>query len=584
MLTKPSAPGNLALRGLLAPVRRRIQLACALQAIAAAATVVPLVCIVEAARALTADPVDSTRVWACVWVAVGALLLRSLATLAAETITHIADPALQLDLRRRLAAHLGRVPLGWFSERNSGLVKKAISDDVRALHHLVGHTYLELTTVIVTPLLTLGYLVYVDWRLAVVALIPTVLGVLLQARLTRGIKPKLAGFQASVGTLAGAAIEYVDGAAVVKMYGQAGQSHDRFARAATTFLDSFWEWKRRTLSGSAAAEVAFAPFTTLLVVLAAAIGMVQAGWLAPLDAVPFVLLAPSIPGPFLALAYAQGHLGAARLAATSLAAMLAAPALPEPERAAVPQDAAVRFEQVRFGYSTEAEVIRGVDLTLAPGTVTALVGASGAGKSTLAALLARFWDPTEGRITIGGVDLREIAGDELYRHVGLVLQDVRLLRASVRDNIRLARPDANDEQIEAAARAASIHERITRLPQRYATIIGDGVALSGGEIQRLAIARTLLADTPVIVLDEATAHADPDSEAAVQDALSRLAVGRTVLVIAHRLHTIVDVDQIVVLDDGQVAQTGTHAQLLEQGGRYAELWRAHELSGRQVPA
>jgi ATP-binding cassette subfamily B protein len=220
---------------------------------------------------------------------------------------------------------------------------------------------------------------------------------------------------------------------------------------------------------------------------------------------------------------------------------------------------------------------------LAPGTVTALVGASGAGKSTLAALLARFWDPTGGRITIGGVDLREIAGDELYRHVGLVLQDVRLLRASVRDNIRLACPDASDEQVEAAARAASIHERITRLPQGCDTIIGDG-ALSGGETQRLAIARTLLADTPVIVLDEATAHADPDSEAAVQDALSHLAVGRTVLVIAHRLHTIVDVDQIVVLDDGQVAQTGTHAELLEQGGRYAELWRAHELSGMQVPA
>ncbi|UGQ11405.1 ABC transporter ATP-binding protein/permease [Yinghuangia sp. ASG 101] len=583
---KRAVSGASALQDLLAPVRRRIQVACLLQAIASVASVVPLVCVVEIARTLAEDDVDSGRVWSAVWVAVAALVLRTVTALAAETITHIADPIVQLSVRRRMAAQLGRVPLGWFDERNSGLVKKALGDDVRALHHLVGHTCLELTSVVVTPLVTLGYLLYVDWRLALIALVPTIVGIVRFSRTARTVRTQMAGFHSAVGTLVGSAVEYVDGIAVVKTFGQAGRTHARFADSATAFLDSFWAWKRRTLGASAAAELAFAPFTTLLVALAGAAALVQAGWLAPMDAVPFVLLAPSIPGPFLAIAYAQGHLGLARLAADSISGVLSTPVLPEAEHPVVPQGSAVEFEQVRFAYDNDNdnEVIGGVDLSLRPGTVTALVGPSGAGKSTLAALLARFWDPTGGRITIGGVDLRDIAADELYRHVGVVLQDVRLLRASVRDNIRLARPEAGADEVEAAARAAGIDERIRRLPDGYDTVLGEAVALSGGEAQRLAIARTLLADTPVIVLDEATAYADPDSEAAVQDAISRLAVGRTLLVIAHRLHTIVGVDRIVVLDHGRIAQTGTHDRLIAEGGLYAELWDAHQSVRSEVSA
>jgi ATP-binding cassette subfamily B protein len=231
---------------------------------------------------------------------------------------------------------------------------------------------------------------------------------------------------------------------------------------------------------------------------------------------------------------------------------------------------------VSFSYDGGRPVLDEVSLELAPGTVTALVGPSGAGKSTLASLIPRLFDPTGGRVLLGGVDLRDIAEQDLSRHVGVVFQQVRLLRASVRDNIRLARPDATDAQVEAAARAAQIHDRIAALPRGYGSVIGEDAVLSGGEQQRVSIARALFTDAPVLVLDEAASFADPDSEVAVQAAIAALCRGRTVLVIAHRLRSITGADQIVVLDGGRVVETGRHHELPRRGGLYARLWAASQ--------
>jgi ATP-binding cassette, subfamily B, bacterial IrtA/YbtP len=276
-----------------------------------------------------------------------------------------------------------------------------------------------------------------------------------------------------------------------------------------------------------------------------------------------------------ALGHGFDDLQAARRAVGRIRDVLAVPPLPEPARPVAPQGHRVELRDVRFAYEAGREVLRGIDLVLEPGTVTALVGPSGGGKSTLVQLLPRFSDPTHGSITIGGVDLREIATAELHRTVSFVFQDVRLLRAPVADNIALAVPHADRDEVVRAARLAGIHDRILELPRGYDTVLGDEADLSGGEAQRVAIARALLADTPVLVLDEATAFADPETESALRRTLTALGADRTVLVIAHRLETIADADTVVVLDDGVVVERGSPGELLALDGAFAALRRSH---------
>jgi ATP-binding cassette subfamily B protein len=249
--------------------------------------------------------------------------------------------------------------------------------------------------------------------------------------------------------------------------------------------------------------------------------------------------------------------------------------LPEPAHPVAPQGHRVELRDVRFGYSAEHEVLRGIDLVLEPGTVTAIVGPSGSGKSTLVQLLPRFFDPTHGSVVLGGVDLRELGSRALYRKVSFVFQDVRLLRASVADNIALAVPHADLDDVVRAARLANIHDRILELPRGYDTVLGDDAGLSGGEAQRISIARALLAAAPVLVLDEATAFADPQTEQAVRRALATPEGDRTILVIAHRLETVADADVVVMLENGSIVERGTPAELLARDGKFAGFWRSH---------
>ncbi|MFF4616009.1 ABC transporter ATP-binding protein [Nonomuraea jabiensis] len=266
---------------------------------------------------------------------------------------------------------------------------------------------------------------------------------------------------------------------------------------------------------------------------------------------------------------------AARRAVGRIRDVLAVRSLPEPARPAAPRGHRVELRGVRFGYEPGHEVLRGIDLVLEPGTVTAVVGPSGSGKSTLVQLLPRFFDPTHGSVVLGGVDLRELGSRELYRLVSFVFQDVRLLRASVADNIALAVPHAGPDEVVRAARLANVHERILELPRGYDTVLHEEAGLSGGEAQRISVARALLAATPVLVLDEATAFADPHTEQAVRRALATPAGDRTVLVIAHRLETVADADTVVMLENGSIVERGTPAELLAQDGKFAAFWRSH---------
>ncbi|MFI9535488.1 ABC transporter ATP-binding protein [Nocardia fusca] len=573
----------LARKEILAPVNGALTVASIIVAAASIANVVPFVLIVEACRELLADRIDTDRVWALLWAAVIVLIVRGLLQAVALTWSHHVDGGFQLAVRRSLADKLTRVPLGWFSERTSGDIKKYLQDDVEALHYLVAHARLDFVGGLVVPVATLVYLLTVDWRLTLVLLIPLLAYALSLSRMMdQTSRDRLAVYSRWERRVQTATIEFVDGIQVVRAFGQAGRAHHEFQAAVDGQTAAFTRWKTPMIRLQAVADITVSPVFVMAVIVLAGLAAVGLDWTQPLDLLPFLLVGLGLGSSLLGLGYGGQALREAGAAAVRLYDLQQTPELPDgaPDPAALPavpaEPGVVRFDSVAFGYRDDHQVLRGIDLELRPGTLTALVGPSGSGKSTLAKLLPRFYDVDAGRITIGGRDIRDIPAAELYRTVGFVFQDVRLIRGSVRDNLLLARPDADSATLEAAARAAQIHERIIALPRGYDSEIGVDASLSGGEAQRLSIARALLADTPVLVLDEATAFADPESEAAVQDALARLVAGRTVLVIAHRLHTITGVDRIVVLENGTLVEQGDHARLSTAGGTYQRLWEINE--------
>lgn len=568
--TKPTGLGDL-----LEPIRSKLVLACVVQALSALAGLVPFIAVAEIGRELLGDSPDNDRLWRIAVVAIVGLLARLVLLFSAAAITHFADNDLQLALRRRIADRLGRVPLGWFDDHDGGEIKKGVVDDIGAMHHLVGHTFTDITAAVVTPVAGLTYLFLIDWQFGLIVLVPFAIGLFLYSRQMVGYTEKMAAYEGALEDVNVGAVEFVQGISVVKTFGQAGRAHQSFTDAAHRFVDFFWSWVSRLIRVASAAEVVLSPLTTLTVIATAGTWFVSNGWLSTTDLVSFFLLGLVLTAPILTLGYAMTDIQTASSAAARVGALLDVPVLSEPEHPQVPDGNGITFDKLSFSYDGERDVLDAVSLTLEPGSVTAVVGPSGSGKSTLAKMLCRFWDPTKGAVRLGGVDLRDIASDELYRRVGFVFQDVQLLTASVAENIALARPDASREQIEAAARAANIHARIMQLPDGYDARIGD-VTLSGGEAQRVSIARALLADAPVLVLDEATAFADPESEAAIQSALSTLVAGRTLLVIAHRLSTIVGADQIVVVDGGRIVEQGTHEELVALDGEYTQQWNADQ--------
>ncbi|MEW1736953.1 ABC transporter ATP-binding protein [Nocardia beijingensis] len=566
---------------ILAPVRGHLTAASILMAVASVCAVVPFVLIVEVCRELLDQPVDTGRVWRLLAVAAVVLLARALLQAGALTWTHLVDGGYQLAVRRALAAKLTRVPLGWFGERTSGEVKKYLQDDVEALHYLVAHARLEFVGALTVPLVTLGYLVTVQWRLALVLLLPILAYAVLYSRMMdRDGRDRYVVYTRSEQRTKEAAIEFVDGIQVVRAFGQAGKAHSVFQDAVEHQARSVDRLKTPIIKVQAASDIVVTPVFVMLVVVFAGLAAVGLEWVRPLDVLPFLLVGLGLGSSLLNLGYGAQALRAAAVAAQRLYDLQQTPELSTDAHASDAAQSApaglVRFEGVGFGYRSGHDVLHHIDLELAPGTITALVGPSGSGKSTLAKLLPRFYDVGAGRITIGGRDIRDFSSEELYRTVGFVFQDVRLIRGTIRENLLLARPDADDAAVEKAARAAQIHDRIVALPRGYDSEIGVDASLSGGEAQRLSIARALLADTPVLVLDEATAFADPESEAAVQDALAVLVAGRTVLVIAHRLHTITGVDRILVLERGRLVEQGEHASLVAAGGTYQRLWEINE--------
>lgn len=551
-----------------------------LQAIVTLVELAPFFLLVELARRLLAGDggTEAGRsglwalgVWAVALVGLGALLGTALLLWL-----HAVDARFERGLRARLLHKLARLPLGWFSARGSGQVKQLVQDDTLALHYLVTHAVSDAVAAVVAPIAVLAYLFAVDWALALVMFIPVLFyAITMYVMILRSYDtiPKSLKWAERMQKEAGA---YLEGQPVVRVFGGAAAS--TFRARLDGYVEFLNDWQRPFIGAKTLMDLATRPATFLLLICVFGVLRITGGSTEPLDLLPFLLLGTTFGSRLLGIGY-----GLSGIKDGMLAARRVQTALEEDELVAVPaaesaapggRTGSVRFEDVSFSYRPGVPVIDGVSLQLEPGTITALVGPSGSGKSTLAALLARFHDVERGAITIDGADIRELTADELYARIGFVFQETQLVQGTVRENIALAVPDASEERVIEAARAANIHDRIVRMPAGYDTVLGPDAALSGGEKQRLTIARAILADTPVLVLDEATAFADPESEFLVQQALGRLTAHRTVLVIAHRLHTIAGVDRIVVLDRGRIAETGRHEELLARGGRYGQLWGA----------
>ncbi|UVL86295.1 ABC transporter ATP-binding protein/permease [Pseudomonas sp. B21-028] len=563
-----------ALETLKRPVKRLIRLGVLFAAVGALVNLVPFIGLTELSRLLLAGTTDSQALWRWATLVVLALSLGWMASGVALWLTHLADHRLQASLREAMVRKLGRVPLGWYTDTTSGAVRKMVQDDLEDLHHLVAHHAVEQTAAIVTPLAGLMWLACLNWRLALLAVLTLPIYALAYTLMMRGFGDKMQLLDKSMTRVSAAIVEFVHGIAVVKAFGRVGQAHRSYRQAVDQFSEQYAGWVRPLLRLEAFSSMALSVPVILLVSLAVGSLLLERGWITPLQLFAETLVAVVIPQSLLVINQSLTAQRTAMAAAGRIEALLNVPELPAPGVCAQPEGSDVTFEHVQFGYDPAHRILDDISLHCPAGTVTALVGASGAGKSTLAKLVPRFHDVDAGRVLVGGVDVRQIEPSQLYRHVGFVLQDAQLVHATVADNLRLGRPQASEEALHAAARSAQIHQRILALPRGYQSVIGEDAMFSGGEAQRLSIARTLLADTPVLILDEATAHADPESEALIQDALSAVAQGRTVLVIAHRLASISGADRIVVLDQGRVLESGHHEHLLQANGAYARLWRA----------
>ena len=556
--------------------KKRLGASVILSVLSVISGLLPYYCIYRVLNLYIANQTEPSGILRWCGLALLFYLLRIVCFSASTWISHIAAYHILEGLRLRLVERFLHAPLGEVQKHSIGEIKSIMVEKIESMEPPLAHMIPEGSGHLLLPVISVIALWMIDWRLALASLVTVPLSFVFMA-LTMMISGKsFKEDDTSNATMNSTIVEYVEGIEVIKAFGRAGVSYEKYANAILNYKKFVVKWLSSTWITM---KMTFALFpSTLLGVLPMGLYLVLHDTISISELALAVMLAMSMVTSFAKLEVFMEGIREMNFNIDSIESLLTMEELPEPESPVAVKGHSVVLSDVCFSYSgkKEAEVLHHIQLDMPEGSYTALVGPSGGGKSTIAKLIARFWDVTEGTITIGGVDIRKMPLAQLSGLVSFVTQDNFLFRCSILENIRVGRPDATDEEVKEAARAACCEEFIEKLPKGYDTLAGEaGKRLSGGEKQRIAIARMMLKNAPIVILDEATAFTDPENEDRLQQSIAALTKGKTLLVIAHRLSTIQNADQIVVLKDGRIEATGTQEELLATCPLYERMWKAH---------
>ena len=498
-------------------------------------------------------------------------LIKMLLTWRSSLMSHKISFTILKNIREAITDRMAKVPMGVMLETPTGAFKNLIVDNVAKLEDSMAHFMPELPSNIAAPLCSILLIFILDWRMGLASLITIPLGILFFAAMMRGYGPRMENYMRSANDMNSSLVEYVSGIQVIKAFNRSASSYGKYSKSVNYFHDSTMEWWSQCWFWNAAARAVLP--STLLGTLPVGAWLYMEGTLS----LPVFLISLVVPlgfvAPLMKVSEAMEQVSMIKGNLEQVTAFLKTPELVRPSEPVSLGERTYQFEDVHFGYK-ETEVLHGISFQTRPGTMTAIVGPSGSGKSTIAKLMAGFWDVTSGSVRFGGQDIRQIPFEQLMGEISYVAQDNFLFDKSIRENIRMGNPAATDEEVEDAAKAANCHDFIMQLEQGYDTLAGDaGDRLSGGERQRITIARAMLKPSSVVILDEATAYADPENEALIQQAISKLVAGKTLIVVAHRLNTIRNADQILVVANGNIAGRGTQEELLRECPIYQKMWQ-----------
>ena len=498
-------------------------------------------------------------------------LIKMLLTWRSSLMSHKISFTILKNIREAITDRMAKVPMGVMLETPTGTFKNLIVDNVAKLEDSMAHFMPELPSNIAAPLCSILLIFILDWRMGLASLITIPLGILFFAAMMRGYGPRMENYMRSANDMNSSLVEYVSGIQVIKAFNRSASSYGKYSKSVNYFHDSTMEWWSQCWFWNAAARAVLP--STLLGTLPGGAWLYMEGTLS----LPVFLISLVVPlgfvAPLMKVSEAMEQVSMIKGNLEQVTAFLKTPELVRPSEPVSLGERTYQFEDVHFGYK-ETEVLHGISFQTRPGTMTAIVGPSGSGKSTIAKLMAGFWDVTSGSVRFGGQDIRQIPFEQLMGEISYVAQDNFLFDKSIRENIRMGNPAATDEEVEDAAKAANCHDFIMQLEQGYDTLAGDaGDRLSGGERQRITIARAMLKPSSVVILDEATAYADPENEALIQQAISKLVAGKTLIVVAHRLNTIRNADQILVVANGNIAGRGTQEELLRECPIYQKMWQ-----------